>query len=173
MPIQELAYEVCTAFDREGVVVVLVGGGAATFYAPESQQTRDLDFVLHLELFGVSLKSIIETLGFYPSNAAGTFKHDETPFTLEFLRGPLAIGGETLTKYETIPRGDLVLHIISATDSVKDRLAHGAFFADLNAVRQAAQVAKLQPVDLQAVRAWCESEGVMKVYDQFSTFLRG
>lgn len=38
------AYEVGTVLDRAGVVAVLTGGSAATFYAAHSYQSHDLDF---------------------------------------------------------------------------------------------------------------------------------
>ena len=142
------------------------------FYAPESRVTRDLDFVLQLELFGLPKASILTDIGFYTSNAAGTYMHDETPFTLEIVPGPLAVGGSTLATYDTFRKGSLVLHVISATDSVKDRLAHGAYFHDVNAVRQAGEVAKAHEVDLNAVRAWGEAEGAMHTYELFQTFYR-
>lgn len=171
MTLRQVAFEVCTAFERNGVTAVLAGGSAAAFYAPDAVATRDLDFVLHFEMFGMPKASIIEALGFFPSNAAGTYTHMEIPFSLEVLRGPLAVGDETLTKFETFRESEKVLHVISATDSVKDRLASGEYFQDLNAVRQAAKVANSHPVDREAIRAWCESEGATRTYDRFLAFL--
>ncbi len=54
---EEVAFEVCSAFDRHKVLAVLVGGGAATYYAPRAYQTKDLDFVLHLEIFAMPISS--------------------------------------------------------------------------------------------------------------------
>ena len=58
----DIAFEVCSAFHRANISAVLVGGGAAAFYAPEAYETSDLDFVLHRELFGMPRASIIEEL---------------------------------------------------------------------------------------------------------------
>jgi hypothetical protein len=44
----DVAFIVCTALERAGEPAVLCGGSAATFYAPEKYESRDLDFVLHL-----------------------------------------------------------------------------------------------------------------------------
>lgn len=169
----QIAFEVCTAFDRAGFKAVLVGGGAAAFYAPQAQMTRDLDFVLAFEMYRTPKLAIIEELGFYPSSAAGTYAHDDIPFTLEILKGPLEVGKEQLADFATLRDGDLVLYVISAEDSVKDRLASGEFFKDLNAIKQAAAVASRQEVDLGPVREWCESEGAIKTYELFLTFLEG
>jgi hypothetical protein len=171
MTLDQVAFVVCSAFDRAGVVAVLAGGGAAAFYAPASEMTRDLDFVLHFELFGMPKASIIEDLGFTPSNAAGTYKHEDIPFTLEILSGPLEVGDELLHCFETLRRGESVLHVLSATDSVKDRLASGEYFHDLSAIRQAAKIAKSHAVDLASVRSWCESEGATRTHEQFVVFM--
>lgn len=120
MSLGDVAFEVCTAFDNAGFQVVLAGGGAASFYAPEAQMTRDLDFVLAFEMYRAPKVSLLEGLGFYSSNAAGTYAHDDIPFTLEILKGPLAVGSEILTGFHTIRRVNSVLHVINAEDSVKD-----------------------------------------------------
>jgi hypothetical protein len=168
---EDIAFEVCSAFERAKVLAVLVGGGAAAYYAPRAYETRDLDFVLHLELFGTPKASILGELGFVPTRSAGTYGHPEIPYTLEILGGPLGVGAEILTEWETHRKGDLVLHVISPMNSVKDRLAHAIHFHDPNAARQAAEVAKLHAIDLAAIKAWCESEGGKLAYGQFSVFL--
>lgn len=86
---------------------------------------------------------------------------------------PFGIGDENLTSFETLHKQDLVLHVISPTDSVKDRLAHAIHFKDINAARQAAEVARNQDVDLEAVRKWCQAEGGARIFETFKTFLEG
>jgi hypothetical protein len=166
---EKIAYVVCTAFEQANVTAVLVGGGAATFYAARAYQTRDLDFVLPLELFGMPKASILHQLGFIASNAAGTYEHPDTTFTLEILQGPLGIGDEAVRVWDTLWSGDLVLHVISPTNSVKDRLASAIHFKDLSAARQAAEIAKLHPVDMEAVKTWCEREGGMTTFALFAS----
>ncbi|CAN5410635.1 hypothetical protein BH11ARM2_BH11ARM2_35520 [soil metagenome] len=167
----DVAYKVCSAFDRNSVVAVLVGGGAATFYAPQAYETKDLDFVLHLELFGLPDVSVLTGLGYRPSRTAGTYEHPQSPFTLEILQGPLAAGGETLYEWDTHRKARLVLHVIKAEDSVKDRLAHAIHNGDPNAAKQAAEVAKRHSVDMAEVRAWCEEEGGLSAYGVFAAFV--
>lgn len=168
--LEDLAYEVCTAFRRVNVVAVLVGGGAAAFYAPRAYETRDLDFVLPFELFGMPKVTVITDLGFAPTNTAGTYAHADTPYTLEILRGPLGIGEEVINTYDTLYKGASVLHIISPLNSVKDRLAHAIHFHDLNATRQAAELAKLHDIDFDAVRSWCKAEGGLSTFEVFERF---
>ena len=178
MSLEDVAFEVCTAFDRVGVLAVLVGGGAATYFAPKAVMTRDLDFVLHLELFGMPDRGaeILRNLGFRSNATKGTLGHDLIPFTLEILEGPLAVGAETVKSWVTVRNDALLLHVISPIVSIKDRLCHAIHFGDLSAARQAAEVAKVYPVDLSKLRAWCESERPeggrgATVFQYFETFL--
>jgi ribulose 1,5-bisphosphate carboxylase large subunit-like protein len=84
--LRELAFFVCSALDAAKSIAVLSGGGAASVYAPEAYQSRDLDFILQ---FGGSVSAEpLEKLGF--SARGGTYAHPDTEFTVEFPAGPLA-----------------------------------------------------------------------------------
>ena len=173
MSLTDIAFEVCSALRSADVAAVLVGGSAAAFHAPNALMTRDLDFVLHLELFGLPERGAeaLRLLGFKSTNTAGTLSHEDITYTLEILSGPLAIGAEQIRTWDTHTKGDRVLHTISATDSVKDRLGHAIHFKDLSAARQAAEIAKVHPIDLAAVRTWCTAEGSEATYTYFEAFL--
>ena len=55
----DVAFGVCTALERADERAVLCGGSAATFYAPEAYESRDLDFILR---FGGRAKTVDEAL---------------------------------------------------------------------------------------------------------------
>ena len=168
---EEIAFEICSSFDRAGIVAVLLGGGAAAYYAPKAYETRDLDFVLPFELFGMTDASLVSDLGFSKSKTEGTYENPDIPFTLEVIQGPLAIGEESLTAFSSFRHKDLVLHVLSVTDSVKDRLSHAIHFHDLNSARQAAEVAKVNKIDLDSIKKWCEAEDGTKIFEIFEAFL--
>jgi len=157
--LREVAFAVGTALDREGAHAVLCGGSAATFYAPEVYQSEDLDFVL---TFGADdgpvARQALESLGYRFKN--GMFFHDASHFTVEFPRGPLAVGNVLVTKTETVREGDRVLHVVSATDVVRDRLHKYAAWDDFSALRAAIGVALEVPVDLDAIHDFMRREGV-------------
>ena len=119
---------------------------------------------------------ILRGLGFRSTSTKGTLAHDAIPFTLEILDGPLAVGAESVESWVTVRNDQHVLHVISPIVSIKDRLCHAMHFGDISAARQAAHVAKTQPVDVSELRAWCEAErpeggrGGM-VFRYFETFL--
>ena len=157
--IEWVAYEVCTALHKEAVTAVLSGGGAATIYAPEAHQTNDLDFIITLSAPDVPSAQAILDLGFERDGPAAMYLHPNIPFTLEFPLGPLAVGDEIITEWLTKEKDGLLLHIISPTDSVRDRLAAAIHWKDHNSLLQAAAIAKGNDVDLDVIERWCEREG--------------
>ena len=153
----DIAFGVCSAFRRANVTAVLVGGGAASFYAQETYETRDLDFLLPFELFGAPKALIIDDLGFAPTKTAGTYGHPDIHDTPEILQGPLSIGDGTLMIYAMLRIRELVMNVISPTDSVKNRLAHAIHFRDIIAARKAGECGSRHSPELVQERRWRQS----------------
>lgn len=169
-PIREVAFIVGDAIHRAKIDAVLTGGGAATVYAPEAYQSRDLDFVLGFWAeSGEAQGHCLLELGFIQDG--GGYRHASSPFTVEFLRGPLKIGDETLTDWNTLEEGGRVLNIITPTDCVRDRLSWFLFYrrVDRSALEAALGVARNYPIDLDAIERWAVAEGAA---DRFKTFRR-
>jgi hypothetical protein len=165
--LRQVAFIVGTALADHGITAVLSGGGAATIYAPDAVQSRDLDFILdYWGALGVTDEPLTK-LGF--RREAGTYIHPETRFTLEFPKGPLAIGDELVTTWATLEDNGQVLNILSATDSARDRLAWFLFSRspDYSALAQAVAVAKNNLVNLDLIRDWCHREGCLDRYEIF------
>jgi hypothetical protein len=155
--LREIAFAVGTVLDREGIRAVLCGGSAATFYAANVYQSEDLDFVLSYGTEGRAVRNALATLGYRFEDSL--FVHAASHFTLEFPPGPLAIGSETVARVETIREGEQIVHVISATDAVRDRLNKFAVWDDFSALRAAVGVAHEVEVDLESVRSFMEREG--------------
>jgi len=156
--IPELAFIVCTALHNAGTTVILSGGGAATVYAPEANQSRDLDFIF--ELWSVTgSPSAWPLIGLGFCLIGQSYFHPNSPFTVEFPPGPLAIGEERITTWDTLHNDEQVLHILSPTDCVRDRLAWFLFNNDYSALEQALAVATRHRIDLDIVERWCLAEG--------------
>lgn len=170
--LREVAFAVCTALDRVGVTAVLTGGGAATLYAPEAIQSFDLDFVLVVYSDEKSPGKALEELGF--RREGHDYRHRASRFQLEFPVGPLAIGDERIERWTTLREGPEVLHVISATDSCRDRLAAFFHFHDRSALDQACAVyAAAKPkVDLKKVRDWSRREGKLDAFQEFARRVR-
>jgi hypothetical protein len=89
----DVAFLVCTALARAGEHAVLCGGSAATFYAPEKYESRDLDFVLHFGALTTAVDAALAPLG-YVRAPEKLYRHPAARFTVEFPRGPTAIGSD-------------------------------------------------------------------------------
>lgn len=161
----EVAYAVCTALDRAGFTAVLTGGSAATFYAPEAYLSDDLDFVLALR--GTNGESALRQLGY--ERRGDFYVHPSSRFLLEFPPGPLAIGDDLVHTWSTFRRRGEILHVLTPTDSCRDRLASFLFWNDFRGLEQALHVYRAQrkKVDLESIRAWCTRE---RQPDKFELF---
>ncbi len=148
----DVAFAVCTVLQHAGTVAVLTGGSAATYYAPESCQSGDADFIITFQSDPARAGDAVRSLGY--REFGGIYHHDENLLTLEFPRGPLAVGDDLISSYDTVRRRDEVLHVISRTDSVRDRLIWFYVYTDRSALAAAVAVASSGPVDLALIERW-------------------
>jgi hypothetical protein len=163
--LQDVCFAVCTALERAGTVAVLTGGSAATYYAAESYQSRDADFVIEVSADRSRAGQAMRDLGY--REIGGTYHHGANPFTVEFPPGPLAIGGDLVRSHETVRRGHEILHVLSRTDSLRDRLAAFYFHSDRSALAAAVGVARSGSVDLARVQRWSAKEGESAKFLEF------
>jgi hypothetical protein len=169
--LRDVAFAVGTALDREGVHAVLCGGSAATFYAPDVYQSEDLDFVLTFATDGAIVKRALATIG-YAFNPSSMFVHPDSHFTVEFPKGPLAIGAEVVERFDTLREGARTVHIVTPVDSVRDRLNKYAAWDDFSALRAAVGVALETNVDLDEVQAFMQREGQGIFHERFEQAFR-
>jgi len=167
--LREVAFCVCDALHRAGITAVLTGGSAATVYAEGAYQSRDLDFVLTFAAPGGA--KVLAALGY--RQVGGTYEHALSPLTLDFPPGPLMVGGDLVGTWDTLHDGERRLHILTPTDSCRDRLAGFLFWNDRGSLAQALAVARVQRprIDLLAIRAWCEREGQREKFAEFAAGL--
>ncbi len=167
----DVAFAVCSALDLVGVKAVMSGGSAATFHAPDACQSDDLDFVITFG-GGPTAVDALANLGY--TRHGDFYEHAESRFPLEFPPGPLMVGTEQLKTWLTDRRGAEILHVLTATDSCRDRLAQYLFWNDFSALDQAVAVcrAKRAEIDLAVVRSWCERERQLEKYGLFQERVR-
>lgn len=171
--LEELASIVGTAPERGGQKAVLSGGAAAQIYAPNDYRSRDLDFVLSFFSSDNKARLALEELGF--QRVGRNMVHPECPFTVEFPPGPLSVGDDTITSWDTLRRENMILNIITPTDSVRDRLAAYLHWNDLGSLNTAVAVAKAQRyrIDVNLIEDWCRREGGEAKYAMFTKRLTG
>ena len=174
--LEDVAFAVCTALAKRKLQFLLVGGSAATYYAPRAYQSNDADFIAVFDVDKIRTAEVIATMvGLGYTLNESTFVHNGgSPFTVEFPIGPPMIGGDAIRTFETIERGDEVLYVISPTDSIRDRLAQYFFWNDRTAFRAAIAVAGAQKenVDLGLIRDWSAREGELEKFADFEKLAR-
>ena len=93
--------------------------------------------------------------------------HNQNQYTLEFPRGPLAIGNELVTSWESLRREGQILHLLSRTDSVRDRLLWFYVHNDRSALSAAVGVAESSVIDADEIRRWSAEIGFEKESKSF------
>jgi hypothetical protein len=153
----DVAAVVATALRQAGFRAVLTGGACAAIYSDGACQSQDLDFVVQS---GGSQRALDEALagaGF--TRHGDRYAHPRTRFFVEFPRGPLAIGGDAaIVPVElTLATGKALA--LSATDSVRDRLAAFYHWSDRGSLHAAVAIARRRRVNMAAIRRWSAAEG--------------
>ncbi len=97
------------------------------------------------------------------------FAHPDTKFTIDFPRGPLAVGGDYVHETATLTNGDMTLRILSPTDCVRDRLAHFYHWEDYTALKAAVGVAaaNIDNLDVGLLRSWSTREESLNKFAEF------
>lgn len=158
MSIGELAAFVATHLRHRGIEVVLTGGSCVSIYSHNRYMSFDLDFIGAVGVHKAKIKGALAELGFAEKDRY--FVHPETEYFVEFPSGPLAVGGEPIKGTVELEFRTGVLRMLSATDSVKDRLAGYYHWRDLQCLEQAILVAAGNDIDLQEVERWSVQEGM-------------
>jgi len=162
--IQDLALLICDYLAKNSIETVLTGGACVTIYTAFEYVSFDLDFVLLSYTSRRKVKSLLERIGFRQEGRH--FKHDDTPFLLEFLSPPLSIGEEPPVEIVEICKGNKVLKLISATDCVKDRLAGFYHWNDRQSLDQAILVSRSNDIDMAEVERWSIHEGMESEFNK-------
>ncbi len=166
----DVAFAVGTALDRSGFTAVLTGGSAATYHSG-SYQSLDLDFVITLASSNTeTFVGALLDIGYRQSDRQ--FRHTSNRYTLDFPRGPLMIGIDEISVWDTHRRDDETLHVLTRTDSVRDRLAAFFHWNDRGSLAIACAVASTGSIDIASIRDWSEREGSIEKCREFERVLK-
>jgi hypothetical protein len=158
MSIGEIAAYVAEHLHQNGIGVVLTGGSCVSIYTDNRYQSYDLDFIEEGRSGRKKIAGVLTKLGFKERDRY--FVHAETPFSVEFPAGPLAIGDEPVREVSELEFATGILRLLSATDCVKDRLAHYYHWKDRQCLDQAIMVAAVSEIDLEEIERWSRHEGM-------------
>ncbi len=116
--------------------------------------SNDADFVLAPDEPLQKVAVALEPTGFVRHRRARIFVDTDTMYTVDFPRGPLAVGGDYVRETRVLKRGQMQLRILTRFDCVRDRLSHFYHWKDFTALNAAVGVAAQNPheVDLDHLR---------------------
>jgi len=165
----ELAAYIQSHLRKKGIHVVLSGGAAVFLYSEGLYVSKDLDMVNIYAARRRNINTAMSDLGF--SEYLRYFTHPDTPFFIDFVSGPLAIGEEPVDQVEEIEFSTGVLSVISPTDCVKDRLAAYYYWGDLQCLEQAAMVSQATKIDIDEIERWSKVEGKLEEFQSIKSRL--
>ncbi len=161
----EMAAFVQDNLQAGGIMVVLSGGAAVAYRTENRYVSFDIDLVNIYMVARKRIDEVMRALGF--DEEGRYFKHPESQWFIEFPPGPLTVGVEPVGKVDEIQLPTGVLRILTATDSVKDRLAAFYHWRDEQCLRQAMLLRQNAEVDLQEVERWSAAEGKLAEFQRF------
>ena len=109
--------------------------------------------------------SVLASLGY--ALKGQTYEHPANRYTVDFPAGPLAIGNDLITLWDTRRRNCELLNILSRTDCVRDRLMSFYVYADRSALSAAIGVARSGAIDVALVRRWSARERYTTQCEEF------
>ena len=165
----EICFAASQALEAHGITAVLTGGSAAAVYVPHLCTSYDADFVLEREEPLAEIADALFSLGFKRDGKSRIFVHPHSIFTIDFPRGPLAVGGDYVHDTAILTSDDMTLRILLPTDCVRDRLAHFYHWDDFTALNAAVGVAaaKIDEINMDLLHSWSNREDSLDKFIQF------
>jgi hypothetical protein len=169
----DVCFAAARALEVQGITAVLTGGSAATLYAPHVYTSHDADFVLERDESVDEITGALLSIGYRRETKSRIFVHPDTVFTIDFPRGPLAVGGDYVHDV-AILTDDTRLRILSPTDCVRDRLGHFYHWDDFTALGAAVGVAKahVEDVNMDVLRSWSKRKDKLEQFAEFERRIR-
>ncbi len=168
--IKNLAIYISDYLRKNGVDTVLSGGACVTIYTNNKFISLDLDFVLRSSIDSKKIEYLLEKIGFQAKGMY--FEHEDTEYSVQILPPPPSVGAEPVKKIDSIRKGNMVLKLLSPTDSVKDRLAAYYHWNDKQSLDQAISIYRDNSIDLKEVERWSNNEGMENKFEIFKRHLK-
>ncbi len=165
MSMEELAGYVCSQLEKEGIKTVLSGGSCVEIYSQGKYTSDDIDLIDRFNGGHTKIKNVMIDLGFKEHNRY--FVHKETPYFIEFPRGPLGVGDAPVKNIASRENDTGILRLLTPTDCIKDRLAAYYHWDDPQSLEQAVWVAEQNEFDMVSVERWSKGEGELKKFEVF------
>lgn len=139
---------------KKDIDAILVGGACVTIYSQNRYQSYDLDYVIYEDTNKV--KKALLDLGFIEKN--GCFLHPPCQWFVEFVSPPVAVGNESVQKFNKITTVFGTIKLLRPIDSVKDRLSSYFHWQDKQSLIQACNICLEQEIDFSELEKWAQKE---------------
>lgn len=163
--LETVAVTVGAALASRGIRAVLTGGACAGIYSGGLYSSQDVDFVLEGPVELPKLDAVMASLGF--ARSGNRYVHPESPFWVEFPRGPLGVGADLDVQPVSLRSSNRTTLALSPTDSCRDRLAAFFHWSDRQSLAVAVEIAHRNAVDLARIKRWSASEGHQARFEEF------
>lgn len=162
--LRDFAALVSEKLRRGGIETILVGGACVSLYTKNRYQSYDIDLVTHAPIKSVT--PLLEELGFRREGKRH-FTRKDCPFFIDFVSPPASLGSEPVVDRNIVKTKSGTIVMLTATDSVKDRLAAYYHWKDPQCLEQAVLIARVQSVNLKEVKRWSRKEGSEERHQDF------
>ncbi len=164
-PLRGVTIAVGRALSEHGIRAILTGGACANLHSGGAYLSQDIDFILEGRVEVAELDAAMAAAGFV--RQANRYLHPQSPFWVEFPRGPLAVGADLKIAPRALDDGASGTLALTPTDSCRDRLAAFFHWNDRQSLEVALLVAVRNEIDLDLVRRWSIGEGHLARYEAF------
>jgi hypothetical protein len=168
--LKQLAAIIYEKLKEHNIDSILVGGACVSIYSQNRYQSYDLDYVTYEDMKKV--EKALNELDF--QKKVRYFKNKDCEYYIEFVSPPVAIGNEPIKSYEYLQTPFGTIKMLTATDSIKDRLAAFYHWNDKQSLDQALIIYKAtsQKIDMNEIKRWSKNEGHMKNFKIFLESLK-
>lgn len=153
---EELAAYVCQKLDDNNYRAVLSGGCCMEIYTKQFYSSFDLDFVMTSSFKEKDIANIMKELGFKEDGKY--FVIEDSKFFIEIINGPVALGDQFVKEFARQDSKLGTLKLLTATDSIKDRLCACVFHGDNKCFEHALAIGHLNEIDEEELKRWSLAE---------------
>ena len=164
LSLEDIAIVISEFLKTKGVDIILVGGACVSIYSKNAYISGDLDLITYHE--GKKIKKYLSEIGF-EFTASKYFVHKNTEFIVEFVNPPISIGNEPVHEFHIHKTHLGEIKLLTATDTVKDRLSAYYHWNDEQSLAQALLVVKEVDVNIEDISLWSEREGMTNKFQIF------
>ena len=116
------------------------------------------------------VKQALQEMGFIEKNKY--FQRTGCQWFLEFVSPPVAVGNESIHKFNEVGTSFGKIKLLHPVDSVKDRLAGFYHWNDKQSLEQAINICLEQDIDLGEVERWSLEEEKLEKFEIFKSMLK-